>query len=1078
MRGLRPENEQLQKRLEESQELLRAISNGEVDALVTSGPQGDQVFTLEGSDSAYRNLIEAMSEGAVTMAQDGTILYCNHRFAEMTKSPLEKVVGSSIYRFISPEDEAAFKRLLRDLGRGELSFRAVDESLLPVFITVSALPLGELQDAFSAVFTDLTEQKRSEDMIASERLARSIIEQATEAIVVCDDSGRIIRASDVASMICGCNPVQQSFDEVFDLRLTNGEPLSPVSIALQGEVLLKSEVSLHCSNGKQFQLLLNAGPLKSAGGKIIGCVVTLTDITELKLGKIELQKVNEMLSASVEENLKLLTSAQVERDHLSALINSISDEIWFADTQKKFTLENPSAVREFRLRSDEEVDVEKFAKSLEVYRPDGSPRPIEEAPPLLALQGELIKDMEEIIRTPSSGELRYRQVSSSPVKDAEGNIIGSISVVRDITERRRADVKIAQQNAIIEAINRVYEEATKCETTEDLGRACLDIIESITQSQFSFIGEIGPDGLHRDIAISYPGWELCAMFDKTGHRRQPGSFEIRGLYGRVLQNGRSLLTNDPSSHPDSIGVPEGHPQLTAFLGVPFIREGKAVGMIGAGNREGGYRNIDQEILEAMTPTILESILRKHGEEALRDSEARFRSVLDNSRDVIYRLNAQTGNYEYISPSAETVVGFSQDELMAMNLEMSLAMIHPDDLPAMQAELACLEDAGYGGLEYRQRTKNGEYRWISNRMSLIKDSAGRPLYRDGNIRDITERKRAEEELRESEATLRGILDAAKESIWLFSEDGTILMGNAIALQRLAKPAEDVIGKPFRTMMNPELAEARAKRLRQVFDSGQPQQFEDERSGIQFLHNFYPVKDSEGRVQSVVAFSSDITQRKQDEEELQKAHRELEQRVQERTAALSQTKEELECINEELRLEIDKHKQTECALIKAKEVAEVAAQAKSDFMANMSHEIRTPMNAVIGMTSILLDDADLNPEQKDFIETIRMNGDALMVIINDILDFSKMESEKTMLEEQPFDLRGNVEEALDLVSATAAEKHLNLAYSIDKDVPECIIGDPTRLRQILGNLLHNAVKFTESRRDQSIRLGTGNQRNRHT
>jgi PAS domain S-box-containing protein len=148
-------NEELQKSLEESQEILRAIRNGEVDALVTSGPQGDQVFTLEGSDSAYRTLIEAMSEGAVTLAQDGTILYCNHRFAEMARSPLEKVVGSSIFRFIPAENEAAFRRLLRDLGRGELSFRAADGSLLPVFITISALPLGEFQAAYSAVFTDL-----------------------------------------------------------------------------------------------------------------------------------------------------------------------------------------------------------------------------------------------------------------------------------------------------------------------------------------------------------------------------------------------------------------------------------------------------------------------------------------------------------------------------------------------------------------------------------------------------------------------------------------------------------------------------------------------------------------------------------------------------------------------------------------------------------------------------------------------------------------------------------------------------------------------------------------------------------
>ena len=141
--------------------------------------------------------------------------------------------------------------------------------------------------------------------------------------------------------------------------------------------------------------------------------------------------------------------------------------------------------------------------------------------------------------------------------------------------------------------------------------------------------------------------------------------------------------------------------------------------------------------------------RKHAEETLRESEARFRSVLDTSRDVIYRVNVQTGHYEYISPSAEAVVGFSPAELMAMDGEAGLAMIHPDDLPAMRAAMTRLEDTGEADLEYRQRTKNGEYRWMSNRMSLIKDSAGRPLYRNGNIRDITERKMAEEALFRSE-----------------------------------------------------------------------------------------------------------------------------------------------------------------------------------------------------------------------------------------------------------------------------------------------------------------------------------------
>lgn len=155
-----------------------------------------------------------------------------------------------------------------------------------------------------------------------------------------------------------------------------------------------------------------------------------------------------------------------------------------------------------------------------------------------------------------------------------------------------------------------------------------------------------------------------------------------------------------------------------------------------------------------------------------------------------------------------------------------------------------------------------------------------------------------------------------------------------------------------------------------------------------------------------------------------------------------------------------KQAEDELRAAKEAAEAAVAVKAQFLANMSHELRTPMNAVIGMTSLLIDNENLTPEQKDFIEIIRSSGDALLVVINDILDFSKMESDKVILEEQPFDLRSLVEESIDLVAARAAEKGLNLAYVLDKDVPDIIIGDPARLRQIISNLLSNAVKFTKN------------------
>ena len=185
----------------------------------------------------------------------------------------------------------------------------------------------------------------------------------------------------------------------------------------------------------------------------------------------------------------------------------------------------------------------------------------------------------------------------------------------------------------------------------------------------------------------------------------------------------------------------------------------------------------------------------------------------------------------------------------------------------------------------------------------------------------------------------------------------------------------------------------------------------------------MRNEQGKVTCWAGINLDISHMKLVEGELRKARDELERRVQERTADLSQAKEELEIANKQLQVELVAHRKLEADLIKAKDAAEEAAEAKTSFMANMSHELRTPMNAVIGFTSLLLDE-NLSSEHKEFVEGIRDGGEAMMALINDILDFSRADKEKVELEQSPFSLRHCVEESLDMVAFEADQKGLNL------------------------------------------------------
>src|ERR1044071_7347911 len=250
------EVEQLREQLREAQETLEAIRHGEVDALVVNSPEGDQVYTLRGADYSARMLLQEMSEGAATLIPDGSILYCNKRFADMIGLPHEKVIGVLAREFVAPADREVYDSLIRrgrnQLAKAELLFCASDGAAVPTYCSVNAVSIGD-EPCLCMVVTDLTEQKRNEEIIAAASLASSILEQAAEIIVVCDPAGTIIQASREADEFWRQSVLGQSFGQVFPLAGINASDLKDTADLLKGCITGKPirgvEVNLRRPNG-------------------------------------------------------------------------------------------------------------------------------------------------------------------------------------------------------------------------------------------------------------------------------------------------------------------------------------------------------------------------------------------------------------------------------------------------------------------------------------------------------------------------------------------------------------------------------------------------------------------------------------------------------------------------------------------------------------------------------------------------------------------------------------------------------------------------------------------------------------
>jgi PAS domain S-box-containing protein len=412
-------------------------------------------------------------------------------------------------------------------------------------------------------------------------------------------------------------------------------------------------------------------------------------------------------------------------------------------------------------------------------------------------------------------------------------------------------------------------------------------------------------------------------------------------------------------------------------------------------------------------------LRPHQEarQRVEQTEAELRRILAAVSDCLWSAAVDAGHWQYrlVSPVIERLTG--RPPTYFQHLRAWREAVYPDDRPRWELAVRGWLGGQAGVVEYRVVRPDGSRAWVRDTASVSREGAS--LRVDGVLTDITDQRAAEDALAGERHLLRTLMDTLPENIFFKDAASRFLRINRALATRwgLADPAEAIGTTDFDYFADEHASPAYADE-QQVLRTGQPLVDFEEKEVWPDGHVTWasttklPLRDASGAIIGTFGISRDITEKVRQQEELRRA----------------------------------------------KEEAVKASRAKSEFLANMSHEIRTPMNGILGMIELALD-TPLTPEQREYLDMVRSSAEALLRVLEDILDFSRIEARKLVLEETEFDPRDLVGDILKAVALRARAKDLELAGRIAAEVPACLVGDPVRLRQVLVNLLGNAIKFTE-------------------
>lgn len=766
---------------------------------------------------------------------EGCYLGCNSAFASLFGLTKEQILGRTIY-------DLAPKRLADTYHRADKALLAAGgthcyETTIarPDGISRSVLfnkatfahPDGSCAGLVGALL-DVTDQKKAEDALRdSENRLKTMWDALQTGVMLIDPATHtIVHANAAAAAMCGWSAREIVGRLCHDCLCPTDKGECPITDL--GQRVNSSEGVLTRADGEQVPIVRTVTTVTLNGREHL--LESFVDVSALK---------------QVEHDLA------VERERLSVTLRSIGDGVVAVDLSGRITVLNRVA-ETMTGWSEHDALGRPVSDVLNIISESAGDRqhPIED----VLSTGEPAELTDDAVLVARDGTRRSIEDSCVPKRDAEGRVVGAVLVFRDVTQQRRVAEELMWAARVDAALADLSKALLHSVSLDEMSDMVLRHAQSLTGSEFGFVGYVDPaTGYMISPTMTRSVWEACQVRDKDIVFKEP-----KGLYGWVLHNRTPMLTNNPIDDPRSEGTPPGHVPITQFLSAPAILGDRLVGTVALANPGRDYTQRDLDFVERLASVYALAVERKHAEDALRDSEERFRELFHSVNDAIFLTpideNGLPGRFIEVNDVACRRLGYSRDELLRMS---PTDVDDPDSAAAIAPLMADLLKHGQATFEANHRTKCGQIIPVEVSSHVFTLEGQRMVL--SVARDITERKLAENKLRESEQQKNAILDGLKDVVVEYVDpELRIIWTNAGISEALGVDQNDAVGEHCYELVQgrkspcPRCSAVKAVRTGK-FEQGQTVTPD----GREWITRSNPIRDAHGRIEGIVHVAVNVT-----------------------------------------------------------------------------------------------------------------------------------------------------------------------------------------------------------------------------